>query len=469
MKKIYFVLFILWLATGSCSDWFDVKSQVDLKEDEIFNHENGFFDVLTGVYATLASSDLYGNQLTMCFLDILACNYQFDNQAAPLYRAMSEYNYTHSAVQPIIDQIWSKMYTAIANVNKLLERLDKTDPNLFSNDNYHLIKGEALALRAFIHFDLLRMFGPSMAMDAERKCIPYVTRYGIENTPYGTTREILEYILQDLDQAVELLQNDPVLTPFDQPASVYLTNRNLHLNIHAVKGMIARVCLYAGHKERAYETATDIISNQKKFTLVSDPRICENDKLFSGELLFALYIDELAKTAEMNYPAISGNYTLGNDEDRLYSIYEYATYRLSDVRLEFLFSKESDGSWRLRKFLQESTDNRNSKLRMPILRLSELYYIAAECAPDLPTAENLVNDVRIARRLPKTGFQDKEELETYLLAEYRKEMYAEGQLFYLYKRKNLSAIPDCTVNVQDHMEETYIFPLPQQERDWGNK
>ncbi len=50
-------------------------------------------------------------------------------------------------------------YKIVADVNSILQKIDQQKA-LFTGDNYRLIKGEALALRAFAHFDVLRMFGP---------------------------------------------------------------------------------------------------------------------------------------------------------------------------------------------------------------------------------------------------------------------------------------------------------------------
>ena len=48
---------------------------------------------------------------------------------------------------------------------------------------YEIMKGEALGLRAFLHFDLLRMFGPVFAMEPQGKAIPYRTVFSNEPTP----------------------------------------------------------------------------------------------------------------------------------------------------------------------------------------------------------------------------------------------------------------------------------------------
>ena len=41
--------------------------------------------------------------------------------------------------------------------------MQKQEQNVFAGNNYNTTKGEALALQAFLHFDLLRMFAPSPA------------------------------------------------------------------------------------------------------------------------------------------------------------------------------------------------------------------------------------------------------------------------------------------------------------------
>lgn len=90
------------------------------------------------------------------------------------------------------------MYNAIANDNNLLRHLEKADRGMFDGDNYNLIKGEALVLRAYMHFDLLRLFGKSFAMDPQAQAIPYVTVYGKDQTPRSTVNEVVELFIERL-------------------------------------------------------------------------------------------------------------------------------------------------------------------------------------------------------------------------------------------------------------------------------
>ncbi len=119
---------VLLLGFSSCNDWLDVQSKVDIKEDEVFNNESGYWDALVGVYSLMTSSNLYGGSLTMTTLDILACNYdiQYDNFESGTYN-LSMYNYKSTLTRPRIDAIWSEMYNAIANDNNLHLNLDEAD------------------------------------------------------------------------------------------------------------------------------------------------------------------------------------------------------------------------------------------------------------------------------------------------------------------------------------------------------
>ena len=58
MKKILygFILLVSMFLLSGCEKWFDVSSDIDAKEDDLFKTENGFFDALIGVYAKMAGS-----------------------------------------------------------------------------------------------------------------------------------------------------------------------------------------------------------------------------------------------------------------------------------------------------------------------------------------------------------------------------------------------------------------------------
>lgn len=478
MKKLIkttyiFTLFLSLLMFTGCEDWFDVSSDIDAKEDDLYKTENGFFDALIGVYARMAGRSLYGDQMTISMMDLLAYSYDLRDGAPEIYSSFVNFNYKTPDTEKVIDAIWKDMYNAIANDNKLLERLETADKAMFDGDSYDLIKGEALALRAYLHFDLLRMFGPSKALDQGEKCMPYVTAFGHHNTPYSTFEQVIEQVLADIDAALPLFDKDPIWTPMETPENAYLVNRKVRMNAFSVRALRARVMLYAGKTDaEIYDFVTDLMdtlrTNINYPRLTTSPQDIDKDKIISGELLFSLYVDQLASVASGYFPSTTSSKELGSTKAKLDAMFEVDKYKMSDVRYELLFVTEEDVP-RLRKFRQEQTDNQRGKNQIPMLRLSELYYIAAETAPDVETALIYINAIRTARSLLGVELNSKEEVPVYLDAEYRREMFAEGQIFYRYKYRNLENIPDCELKISDRLEEIYRFPLPQQEQEWGQK
>ena len=328
MKTAYLFVLILgaFMFTG-CEDWFDVSSDIDAKEDDLYKTENGYFDALIGVYAKMAGTSLYGDQMTISTMDLLAYSYVLRDGAPEIYTSFANFDYKTADTEKVIASIWEGMYNAIANDNKLLERLENADRKIFDDDNYDLIKGEALALRAYLHFDLLRMFGPSKALDKGEKCIPYVTTFGQGNTAYSTFDQVIEKVLADIDAAIPLFDKDPIWTPMETPSNVYLVNRKVRMNAFSVRALRARVMLYAGKTDsEVYDFVSELMdtlqTNINYPRLTTSPQDIDKDKIISGELLFGLYVDKLSNVASGYFPSVTTSKELGSTKEKLDVIFE---------------------------------------------------------------------------------------------------------------------------------------------------
>lgn len=451
---------------SSCENWFDVSPKVEIKEDDLFKDENGFFDALVGVYSIMATDNLYGKNLTMGFMDAIVQDYNLSNTAHPLYYA-AKFDYKHTDTRKRIDQFWEKMYEAVVNVNNLLGQLDKANRSLFADDNYELIRGEALALRAYLHFDLLRLFGPSFKMDRSRKCMPYVKSVSKKNTPYSSPEEVVNLCVADLQEAVGLLANDPVQKKVQDEDHIYRMNRRTRLNLYAVKGMLARVYLYGEDKVKALEYARMLVDNDS-LPLTTNMQGVRNDRIFSGELLFAVFVDNLSSWADDYFKYSPMGYDLQQLEFYLDEFFDSNAGFGKDIRYSELFNLNNSYG-KLNKYLMSTGDIYDSRYRVPMIRLSEVYYIAAESTTDVAEAVSWLNKVRKARGLEERAFDGFPAIETYLTAEYRREFYGEGQLFYRYKWLNSETIGEgyLVQNVANRMEAVYLFPLPDQEKEFG--
>ena len=146
------ILAIVLLLNFSCTDWLDVKPVDRMSEDQLYSTEAGFRQALNGIYVELNHADLYGDELLVNTVEILAQRYKFSSMGTLTNQYhLAEFDYTTDYAKKCGSRIWEKAYALIANVNKLLKNAD-SHKDLFTGDSYDLITGEAYALRAFLHF-----------------------------------------------------------------------------------------------------------------------------------------------------------------------------------------------------------------------------------------------------------------------------------------------------------------------------
>ncbi len=474
MKKQYILsgLLVITFAFSACNDWFDVSPKSEVKADDLYSSESGFRDVLTGVYALMTTENLYGRQLTFGYVDVLAQYYDKISLQSHEYIKTINFQYDEPTDENAISLMWSTQYKAIVNLNTLLEYIDTRKEVFESETIYRLYKGEALALRAFLHFDLLRLFGPSVAMGENLAAIPYMETYTNIAQPRLSVREVLDKITTDLNNARELMKEVDSYGPeYENLKDSYaedkrLANRKFHLNYYAATALLARVELYAQHPDEALAAAKEIIGTAgsdpvQPFQLAS--AASSSDRLFDSEILFSLEMSNLEDIIDPYFGEAASSTGLTTSTTML---------AFSTSKKDNLFAQESstDDDYRLKTWFastSSTTASMSNKLtdseQMPLIRISELYYIAAECAGG---SEGLayLNQIRAHRGL--SAYTDASNLEENIYKEYRKEFMNEGQMFYYYKRKNLSSMGVYSTKTVVP-EDVYVLPLPVDEQDYG--
>ena len=82
-----------------------------------------------------------------------------------------------------VENIWAQAYSLISNINLILKNCEDRR-EVLSDEYYNLIKGEALGLRALLHFDLFRLWGPVYRQASETALtIPYYVEFSISAQP----------------------------------------------------------------------------------------------------------------------------------------------------------------------------------------------------------------------------------------------------------------------------------------------
>ena len=465
MKKIY-KCFIVVLSTvvslSSCNKFLDVKQEDKLLDEQVFSSAKNIKAYLNGLYVKLGGSALYGENLTLSVPDILAQSYNVGGNHSSAQLASYTYGGTPSST---ISSIWSSAYSTIFNVNQFMSGLDKAAGVLDANTD-SIYRGEALAIRAMIHFDLLRLFGPrystpdSISKDPNLG-IPYNTADEVIVNPILPANKVMNLIMADLSRAERLLSTDMSMT----------YERKYKFTYYSVKALQARVNLYRGNKTEALACAMVLINNSNKFPwVVVNSFIGEKaspDKIFSSEMIFGAYNPDLYKVGFGHIKLFNANLSdasiLAPNDARLTALYPEAT----DVRFGFQFW-DQPANKDYKTFLKYTEAEDKTKLfrnTVPLLKLSEMYYIAAECEAEggnMTTASNYLNMVRANRGINTIAFPVTA-TPVEILREYRKEFYGEGQLWYYYKRTNATTILDGTKTGTQTVTPIYVIPKPTAE------
>jgi hypothetical protein len=490
MKKYLFYITLV-LVFSSCKKFLDVQPESDVTKEQLFSNEEGFKEALNGVYTKCAEGNLYGGNLTFSNLDIMAQNYTSTDINL---QKVASFQYKDNVLKDKNSTIWSSAYSAIGNCNEILQKIDQ-QKGVFTGDNYAIIKGEALALRGYLHFDVLRMFANSYKFNPAGRGIPYVTTVGIKSTRFSTVDEAIKLAIADLIDAKNLLSTtDPIRSAgyiVGYPSKVYpdnfsgkkqtensssalfLQNRRHRLNYFAVCAELARVYLYKGDYPNSLTNANEVITADKfPWTDKEDvfnSNAQQRDRIFYKELVFAWFVPN------------SNNMLVD-----LFTKTSVASYQPTPLQLDNLYEKSTTGAedWRYRQWFLTATDvtpNRSylikyttnsaplvnlHPLMAPALRLAEMYYIAAEATYDSDPAKAIgyLNTVRIHRgiidllptTLSKNAFMNE------LVKEYRKETYGESQVFFTYKRLNLDLIASSG-QIYPASNNIFVFPVPDDE------
>ncbi|MHC1781094.1 MAG: RagB/SusD family nutrient uptake outer membrane protein [Bacteroidales bacterium] len=494
MKKYISILYICLFLLTSCNKWLDVRPESEVDLEKLLQTEAGFMEALNGIYTNCNTPSAYG-ELICGFPDYLAGNYS-QNPAGGLsnneYKPFFTFDFDDNSAISKTEMIWGSLYKAIAQCNIILERID-SKKSIFSENNYKIIKGEALALRGFLYFDLLRLFAPSFTSKPAAKAIPYKTTFSLKPGDQLTVQELLTKIVEDLNSGKELLKGvDPITMAsyvvgypqIDEDESTSLTNetpgkdiflntRRDRMNYYAVCGELARVYLYMNDKVKALQNSKEVIDSQK-FPWATKERITTSDltlkdRIFYTEIIFGLYAPPLATNLATKFE--NGEQGMFTNQVYFNNAFETGSGGPggTDVRYANLYMQYSGGSSMLVYKYHTDDDLYMYELRLPVIRLSEMYYIAAESSYDTDPANawNLLNSVRFQRGIPATFSGDKTTFMSELQKEYRKEFFAEGQLFYFFKRLNL---PVSAINgsVYPASDQTFVLPVPDAEIQYGN-
>ena len=459
------------IAATSCEGFLDITPDGQVKRDEILATNEGVEDALYGVYAKLRNTTLYGQEMYFSSLEIMSQTlYCYGNTGVT---ALGQYDYNNTTVKNVFAMIWNDMYNNISNVNSVLNAPLVDGANAYPANIY---KGEALALRAMMHFDLMRLFAEQITVNPNAKGIPYATEFSLKTPDFETLAENYNHVLADLQEAERLLADEG---EYENTTS-FMADRQIHLNLHAVRALMARVFLTKGDKEKALEYAEKVIVQSGRQLKTKTEVINDVAGVLSKkECLFGVYFSGFYTqvSAKLQQTISYSSLDLRGD---FMEMYENGVSGLDFRTTAYFTSVDMGGTakYRLSKFtdiydLQNNASARPADLIQGInmIRLPEMYYIAAECLldKDYPKALDYFNEVVTNRGLDALSGEGEETLTQEVInTERYKEMIGEGQTFFNMKRQNLS-IPSYDNIVTYRPEDgIYVVPIPDSEYENRN-
>ncbi|MDR1369732.1 MAG: RagB/SusD family nutrient uptake outer membrane protein [Dysgonamonadaceae bacterium] len=431
IKKISIasMLFVMLLGFNSCNDWLDLEpSNRPINETgspvTSLNEANARLNAL---YAMLRSYYLYGARMTY-YGDALS----EDMQANGSTKRTSSYYQFSITKDNAPSTFWTNYYEIINNVNALLTGIDAvpvfTEADILTRNDY---KGQALTVRALAYFDLTRLYGYPYQKDNGASLGVPIRDENPVNPDYKPTRSTVaqcyEYFIKDLADAVALLKSD---------------KNNGRFNKWAAMQLLSRAYLYKGDDTNALATAKEAVAGAE----------AKGYKLWTASEYTAAsaWSAEFGTESLWELPIMTGE-TAGGNENIGYLVYAsgYDDIVLSDDWTVKLMGDQTDdarykciinvtssgkaGRRYLWKYSRQSGESNYGYGNVRVLRLSELYLIAAEAAARLGNQN--ADAVKYLDPIAKRGLETNTVEGTTVtldrvLQERRKELVGEGHRFF---------------------------------------
>lgn len=423
MKLLYKIGLLALLAGSWSCNFLDVELQGATTEEEYYQNVEQLQEALDGVYAVLGSSSLYAND--MLGRMGLSCDlgyeyYKKDANTVGYWQA--------STGDTRIQGFWQSCYIGINRANMLLENIDRASGEQVEKDR---IKGEALFLRGYYYYMLVKRFGRVPVVLTTIDDINSAEKF----VPQSDVVKVYEQIVADLMAAESLVLPTSEVTEGWQICQT------------TVWGMLARVTLnmagYPANRKDMYTVAAQwaekVISSGHHELNPSFEQIFINysqDVFDIKESMFEVNFwgdnEGVYKTAGM----VGRNIGIASDENSPIGYcqgmlrvnpYFYYLFEEGDTRRDWTisnFSYGGDGSKKMlvkpedgdilsrrycAKFRREyeissSKNTSYTAINFPLLRYSDVLLMYAECYAFDPMSADQTKALKYLNMVRRRGY-----------------------------------------------------------------
>lgn len=429
------------LALTSCDDFLDMQPTNSGNASGAIKTVEDAQVAINGLMSEMTSSTYYGRNFLL-YGDVKGGDLTIYSAGRGLDGL---YSFNHAPTYGNFSAFWSQIYKCVLQANTLIANIEDLE-EAGTDEDFSYIKGEALSLRALFYFDLVRLYGLPYNYNKDAYGVPNITEPISATAQPGraTVAENYAQIISDLTEGAALMSSDK------QPKDGYFS-------YYANLALQAKVKLYMEDYEGALAAAKEVIESGKYSTYSNEDWANSWSKQFDTESIF-----ELGITPE---ESDLGSYSLG------YYLMQYGQLKgaqgwflASDYFLERLGQDPEDVRWEVMdndeyyvdfeierkgacyKYLGGTSMPGDGKstitaVNIKIIRLSEVYLIAAEAAlhssAGAAVAADYLNEIRkrSPNLAPATAATISDDM---ILDERSKELFAEGNRFFDMIRLNRS-------------------------------
>ncbi len=439
MKKIYILLTALCVVLFvSCQGFLDVVPSNSAPAETSITTAADAEVVMNGIMSKMTSASYYGRNFIM-YGDAKGGDLTIRSQGRGLDAL---YVFNHSASSNSYSGYWVQIYHCLAQVNNLLLNIDKIAEAGTMTSALESYKGQALTLRALMYFDLVRLYGKPYNMDKSAYGVPLILepQDASAEPTRASVEQVYAQIVKDLTDGAPLLSK---------------SKAKGYVNYYANMALQAKVYLYMENYASSLAAAETVI-NSKVYTLYSNANwVGSWAAQYSSESIFelAIYQDESdlgtgslgfylrrskhGSTSAMGWFMASDYWIQRMDEDP------------NDVRWGIMSDDESFTDTKIHRFgscykysgstnLVGDGKGSSTAVNIKVIRLSEVYLIAAEAALGTGNKDKAATYLQeIRKRSPGLPAATATTVTVdMILNERSKELFAEGHRFFDMMRLN---------------------------------
>lgn len=411
--------FIIIFSVISCKDTLELKPIDLLDEQDVFTSIERFESAVLGTYEGWYPE--HGLLISSVMAD--ECRIGVQNSGVSAI-GQNLFRWSFSSEDDEILGPWENAYQVIDRVNRLLKGLELIPTNSEDEINkLNQLHGELLAVRAYQHFDLYRIYGLSTGYSEKSAAVPYMRESNIDSQPSNLSTELFfKYLWDDILKAETLI-----------------SDKNQHrMGLHSVYGLHARAALYAEKYEDAILYATKVIEKYPLATRSQFPDIWKDQN--NSEVIFKLKRTNVSSMLPGDvFYNINAERVLFAPAMKLMKLYdrEKDVRYVSSIGVNYDLLDEGQIADIVIKY--EGEEGAKNKNDIKIFRTGEMYLIRAEAYLYVNNKAKAVEDLNVLRasRIEDYKFETYQDFETIkksIIEERFKELAYEGHRYFDLKR-----------------------------------